>query len=470
MDPDDLSRRTLLRGAAVSALGVAASGAGPAFSQGGLPESERGIVSAIEAAAEPLPDIASDAFGSVIDRFADARVILLGESTHGTDQFYRARAAITERLIREHGFNIVALEADWPDTARIDAYVRHRAEMPTAITPFQRFPVWMWRNRAMRNFVDRLRVLNQQIDDPSRRAGVYGIDLYSLPSSMDAVVDFVRRHDPAALDEVRARYGCLAPWVDDPAAYGALAQRSPADTCSDEVVAVIEDVLRDCMSMIEGSDSALFDALQNARVVAASEAYYRAMYEGSVASWNLRDTHMFETLQAVLEARGPDAKAVVWAHNSHVGNAAATQMGRRGEINIGQLSRDAFGNDAVLVGFGTDRGTVTAAHEWNGATNTMRVRPSVPESWGALMREAEPDRFFLNIRNGAGLAEALGPWRPERFIGVIYRPQTELVSHYAEVSLSAQFDAYFWFEETDAVEPLPAVELVAMPETYPFAL
>ena len=472
-----LSRRTLLQGAAVSALGLPTLGSGRAQGQAGrLPEDgrlsdeERGIVASIDAAAEPLPEIASDGFASFIDRFAEARVILLGESTHGTDEFYRARAAITERLIAEHGFTVVAIEADWPDAARIDAYVRGRAAVPPAIPPFQRFPVWMWRNRAMRDFVDRLHALNQGFDDPERRAGIYGLDLYSLPSSMDAVVDFVRRHDPEALDEVRARYGCLAPWVDDPAAYGAMAQHSPADTCSEEVVSVVRDVIRERMGMLEASDAALFDALRNAQVVAASEAYYRAMYEGSVASWNLRDTHMFETLQAVLEARGPDAKAVVWAHNSHIGNAAATQMGRRGEINIGQLCREAFGSEAVLIGLGTDRGTVTAAHDWNGEAQEMQVRPSISESWGALMREAAPDRFFLDIRNAPDLADALDSWRPERFIGVIYRPETERVSHYAEAGLSEQFDAYLWFEETQAVAALPAAEVEAMPETYPFAL
>ena len=464
MDHRALSRRTLLGHAA--ALGLA--GAAPrAVAQHEATEDP--AVALIDAAAEPLPPIADDGFARVADRFADAKVVLMGESTHGTDEFYRARAALTERLIAEHGFEIVAIEADWPDAARIDAYIRGRDALPPAITPFQRFPVWMWRNRAVRDFVDRLHDLNAE-RDPADRAGVYGLDLYSLPSSMDAVVDFVRRHDPAALDEVRARYGCLAPWADDPAAYGALARRSSVDSCAEDVVSVIEDVLTERFATIGASDRALFDALQNARVVAGSEAYYRAMYEGSTASWNLRDRHMFDTLQAVFRARGPGAKAVVWAHNSHVGDARATAMGERGEINIGQLCREEYGRDAVLVGFGTDRGTVTAAHEWGGEMQTMTVLPSIPESWGALMRQPRPQRFFLDLRQPPDLAAALEPSRPERFIGVIYRPATELISHYAEAALSRQFDAYLWFEETRAVEPLPAVEIEAMPETYPFAL
>jgi erythromycin esterase-like protein len=243
------------------------------------------------------------------------------------------------------------------------------------------------------------------------------------------------------------------------------------DTCSEDVVSVIDEVLKERMNYIEGNDAALFHAVQNARVVAASEAYYRAMYEGSVASWNLRDTHMFETLQAVLEARGPDARAVVWAHNSHIGDAAATEMGQRGEINIGHLCRREYGDDAVLVGFGTYHGTVTAASEWGGPTETKKVRPSIPESWGVLMREAAPDRFVLDIRNAAGPLEAvLRPRRQERFIGVIYRPESERVSHYAGASLADQFDAFVWFEATKAVEPLPTAEIEAMPPTYPFAM
>ena len=472
-----ISRRVLLQGGAGAALaGTAAprirTPAAAGTSEAALLESiDRRIVALIEGSNEPLPEIADDTFARFVDRFADARVILLGESSHGTDEFYRARAAITERLVREHGFNIVAVEADWPDAARVDAYLRGHADMPSPITPFQRFPTWMWRNRAVRAFVDRLHEINQTFDDPDRMAGFYGLDLYSLPSSMDAVVDFVQRHDPSALDEVRRRYGCLAPYADDPAVYGRLARTEQLDSCAQEVVSVIEEVLKERLAYIEASDAALFSALQNARVVASSEAYYRAMYEGSVASWNLRDTHMFETLQAVLEARGAGAKAVVWAHNSHIGNADATEMGMMGEINIGSLCRDAYGDEAVLIGFGTDRGTVTAASKWDGPQETKTVRPSIPGSWGALMREADPDRFLLDIRHaGDPLDESMRRARPERFIGVIYRPETERISHYSQASLSRQFDAYLWFEETRAVEPLPAAEIEAMPATYPFAL
>ena len=271
---------------------------------------------------------------------------------------------------------------------------------------------------------------------------------------------------------MRQRYGCLAPWVDDPVAYDRLARSPEFDSCAHEVVSVVEDVLEDRMAFLERNDLAYCHALQNARVVAASEAYYRAMHEGSAASWNLHDTHMFETLQAVLQARGPGARAVVWAHNSHIGDASETRMGQMGEINIGQLCRQAYGDEAVLIGLGTDRGTVTAASAWDGPTELKQVRPSLPDSWGALMREARSDRFFLPLRGAARapIVQAIGEWRPERFIGVIYRPETERLSHYAAAMLPQQFDAYLWFEVTQAVEPIPAVELDAMPATYPFAL
>jgi erythromycin esterase-like protein len=476
----DATRRGLLKSSVLGALAGMVSGffSGQARAQDreeamhqAQEARDRRTVELIEAAAEPLPAIGEDGFATFIDRFKNARVILLGEESHGTDEFYRARAAITARLVREHGFNIVALEADWPDAARVDAYVRGRTDRPGMLSPFQRFPTWMWRNRAMRDFVDRLHEINAAIDAPEKKAGVYGLDLYSLPSSMDAVVDFFDRYDPDAAEEVRRRYGCLAPWVDDPATYGALARSPRLDSCSEEVVSVIGEMLQERLDHIQASDIAYFNALQNARVVAAGEAYYRAMYEGSVASWNLRDTHMFETLQAVLEARGDDSRAVVWAHNSHIGNAAATEMGMRGEINIGQLARERFGEGAVLIGFGTDTGTVTAATDWNGPAETKRVRPALPESFGALMREAQGERFLLDLRNGGeALRAALARTRLERFIGVIYRPETERWSHYTDASLSRQFDAYLWFQETTAVEPLPAHEIEGMPETYPFAL
>ncbi len=429
------------------------------------------VFRAVSRAAEPLPPIADENFAAFVDRFADARVILLGEESHGTDEFYRARSAITQRLVRQHGFTVVALEADWPDAARMDSYVRGHSELPNLPSPLVRFPAWMWRNRAIMQFLEELKGINASLPDPQRQAGIYGLDLYSLPSSMDAVVGFLDRIDPGAAAEVRERYGCLAPWAEQPEMYGALTQRAGIDTCSEDVISVIEDLLGQRFDHLKTNDLAYFDALQNARVVAAAESYYRAMYEGNIESWNLRDTHMFETLEAVLAARGDSAKAVVWAHNSHIGNAAATEMGQSGEINIGQLAKERFGAGAVSIGFGTANGTVTAAHDWNTPGIAMQVSEPVEGSYGALMQQAGHERFLLDLRNAnQDLQDLLSEDRPERFIGVIYRPETELLSHYADAALARQFDAFVWFETTTAVEPVPLAELQNLPVTHPLSV
>ena len=470
MRSPSLSRRHLLAsGAALALLGAARPGLAQ---EGGAPApaGDAELASRIAAVAEPLPAITDPDFARFIDRYAGARVVLMGEETHGTDDFYRARAAMTERLVREHGFTVVAVEADWPDAARIDGHLRGHDPLASSDTPFPRFPAWMWRNRPVEDLIGRLRAFNEEVGDPARQASFHGLDLYSLPSSMDAVEEFAQRHDPAALEEIRARYGCLAPWADDPQTYGALARSSPHDTCAADVSSVATDVLGRRLGEVETADPRVFDAFMNARVVAASEAYYRAMYEGGAASWNLRDTHFFETLLHVLEARGDGAKAVVWAHNSHIGDARATGMSERGEINIGQLAREHFGEEAVLIGFGTDRGTVTAATEWNAPPQVMEVNPSLDGSWGALMREVGPERFFLDLRAlDPELAEALSQGRIERFIGVLYLRETELWSHYVEAALGRQFDGYVWLEETQAVEWLTQEELEALPPTHPFA-
>jgi erythromycin esterase-like protein len=466
--PIAISRRGLLSSGAAT-VSLLAFGSTPLLAQSGQGDAE--VAQGIREVAEPLPAVTDPEFARLIDRYAGAKVVLLGEASHGTDEFYRARTAITERLVREHGFTVVALEADWPDAARMDAYVRGREPLPAPDTPFPRFPVWMWRNQAVEDLMARLRAFNEETAEPERQVGIYGLDLYSLPSSMDAVMEYARRHDPEALAEIQTRYGCLAPYVDDPASYGAMARGPAADTCAQDVASVAEEVLTRRLGEVEGSEPAVFDAFMNARVVAASEAYYRAMYEGSVASWNLRDTHMFETLQRVLEARGPEAKAVIWAHNSHIGDARATGMGAMGEHNLGQLSRQEWGEDAVLIGFGTDHGTVTAATAWDSAPETMEVNPSLPGSWGALMNEVGLESFFLDLQAlPAPLQEALTNERIERFIGVLYLRETELPSHYISSALVREYDGYIWIGETAAVEPLTQADFENLPEGHPFAL
>ena len=430
-------------------------------------------VAALRAAAEPLPHPAdADAFGRLFDRFGEARVVLLGEATHGTSEFYRARAAITRRLIDHHGFNIVAVEADWPDATRIDNYVRHRAPRPRRGDVFARFPTWMWRNVEVLEFADWLRGYNDTRDEHDR-VSFHGLDIYSLGESIHAVLSYLERVDPGAAAEARRRYGCLTPWQDAPADYGRAALSAGNGDCERSTVVQLQALLANRVDYIARDGEDWFDAVQNARVVRAAERYYREMYRSSAESWNLRDRHMFGTLQALLAHRGDDAKAVVWAHNSHVGNAAATAMGWQGEFNIGELCRMAHGDDAVLIGFGTDRGTVAAASAWNGDMEIKQVTPARAESFEAAFRDTGIERFLVEWRDRRGkeaLVAALRQPRIERAIGVVYRPETELLSHYFDAVMAEQFDAFIWFAQTRAVTPLGPEHAHGAPETWPFGL
>jgi len=435
----------------------------------------------IARAAEALPDFDDPAFGALFDRFAQSRVVLLGESSHGTSEFYRARDAITRRLVEHHGFRIVATEADWPDMAVMNRHVRHRPARASADRPFTRFPTWMWRNREFEALVQWLYQHNAD-QAPVERAGLYGLDLYSMGSSIRAVIDYLDKVDPDAAREARERYACLMPWTHEPAEYGRLALQAGHAPCEEDVVAMLLELLekrRDYLGQDGPGDAASwFDATQNARLVRNAEKYYRTMYYGAAESWNQRDRHMFETLQQLLVAGGPDARAVVWAHNSHIGDARHTDMGMRGELNLGQLCRQEWGKRASLIGFGTHTGTVAAASNWDEPMQVMDVRLSMAGSYERAFHEASNEaskqsRFLVDLRAGVhdDLRGELQSPRLERFIGVVYRPETERFSHYAQAVLPAQFDAYVWFDETQAVDALPTrTRAEALPDTYPFGL
>jgi protein-L-isoaspartate(D-aspartate) O-methyltransferase len=408
----------------------------------------------IGAAAEPLPDFEHADFARAFDRFAAKRVVLLGEASHGTSEFYRARDAITRRLIKAHGFSIVAVEADWPDAAALDRYVRHRPARAAPEAPFQRFPTWMWRNTDVDAFLDWLRSHNEALAE-ERMTGFYGLDLYNMSGSIAAVLEYLETVDPTAAAVARQRYGCLTPWQKEPATYGRAVLTASYRNCEREVIEQCRALLAKRLDYAQQDGERFLDAAQNARLIASAERYYRIMYYGGAESWNLRDTHMFETLEHLLEARGPQAKAVVWAHNSHIGDARHTEMGSvREELNIGQLCRERFGEEAALIGFGTHTGTVAAASDWDGDMQVMRVRPSHADSYERLFHDSDVPRFLLDLRSDRAVRKRLVEPRLERFIGVIYRPGTELMSHYAEASLAQQFDAFVWFDETTAITPL----------------
>jgi protein-L-isoaspartate(D-aspartate) O-methyltransferase len=424
--------------------------------------------------AEPFHEMEDVRLEPLLERIGDAHVVLLGEATHGTSEFYRMRARISRELITRKGFNMIAVEADWPDMSLVDQQIRGWEGVALRAPAFSRFPRWMWRNVEMQGFIHWLSKHNQGMDDFSRRVSIHGLDVYSLYNSIGVVLDYLERVDPAAAQTARIRYGCLTPWERDPATYGRAAVTARIESCENEVVEMLEDLLRQRMPYARHDGTAFFDAAQNARVVQNAERYYRVMYLGSRESWNLRDQHMFDTLGYLMAERGEDSKAIVWAHNSHVGNASATEMGLRGEFNIGQLVREEYGDDAFLLGFGTDHGTVAAASNWDEAMQRMEVRPSHADSYERLCHETGHPAFLLPLGRtaGAGVRDALFEPHLERAIGVIYRPETELLSHYFQASLPLQFDEYVWIDESRAVEPLPShgPEGSEVPETYPFGL
>jgi len=426
----------------------------------------------IAARCEPFDDLDHADLRPLLDRIGDAKVVLIGESTHGTSEFYRMRARITRELIERKGFNIVALEADWPDASAIDRHVRGAEQSPLRGTPFARFPSWMWRNQETRAFVDWLADYNRGVARSGHKVSVHGLDLYSLNNSIGAVLDYLDRVDPETAATARVRYGCFSPWETDPATYGRAVVAGEMAGCESAAISILNGLFAQRMQYIEQDGESYFDAERNAVVIREAERYYREMYYGSRESWNLRDCHMFDTLRAVLKHRGKDARCVVWAHNSHVGDARATEMGTRGELNLGQLVREEYGERSYRIGMGTDRGTVAAAHNWDDPMQVMTVRPSHEDSYEQLCHRSGVGQFLLPLRrrHNQAINEALRTPHLQRAIGVIYRPQTEMLSHYFQATLPAQFDEFIWFDQTQAIEAIRTEEVAGVPETYPFGL
>lgn len=451
-------------------------------------------VDAVRAAARPLHGPRDDTDADhepLLALIGDAPLVLLGEASHGTHEFYRERARITRRLIEQKGFSAVAIEGDWPDAYRVNRYVRGASEdgsADAALAGFRRFPTWMWRNTVVAGFVDWLRGFNAQ-RAPAQRCGFYGLDLYSLHSSMAAVLAHLERSDPGAAARARERYACFDQFGEDSQVYGLMTGLGSADNCEAAVTDMLAELRRRAAAVAgapHGDAEAAFDAEQNARLVKNAEAYYRTMYQSEVSSWNQRDRHMMEMLSALRrhlarQSGTPAPKVVVWAHNSHLGDARATEMGEyRDELNLGQLVREHHGADAVLVGFSTHTGSVTAASDWGGRAERKAVRPSREDSVEGLMHATGLPRFLLPLRGDRPLAHALRLPRLERAIGVIYRPETERQSHYFFARLPQQFDALIHLDHSRALHPLEpepgwlaehqAALATEPPETYPSGL
>ncbi len=443
----------------------------PARRQPAAETSDQKLACSIADCAESFRSVELVNLDPLLRRIGNARVVLIGEATHGTSEFYRMRARISRELIVKKDFSFVAIEGDWPDAARVDHYVRHFEFPASEWTAFARFPVWMWRNNEVREFVDWLRTHNTKIP-AEQRVAFHGLDLYSLYNSIRAILKYLDDVDPAAARIARQRYGCLTPWQTDPATYGHAALTGSYRTCEEDVVHMLADLVHKHRQYGEHDGERFLDVVQNARLVANAERYYRIMYYGSRASWNLRDEHMFETLKTLQAFHGLQSKAIIWAHNSHVGDSAATEMSARGEYNIGHLCRNEYGASVYAIGFGTDSGTVAAASDWDAPMEIKTVRPSHAQSYEKLCHDTGQSCFLLNLHdarlNGAGVM--LSKPRLERAIGVIYRPETELASHYFQAALPQQFDEYIWFDRTNAVTPLGTAELKGLPDTYPFGL
>ena len=428
--------------------------------------------------AQPLSGDAND-FGKLLELIGDARFVLLGEATHGSHESYSERAAITRRLIAEKDFSILAIEADWPDSSRVHRYVRGAtvdANADKALSGFRRFPTWMWRNTVVVEFVEWLRDFNKSIEPKLAPVGFYGMDRYSLHASIEAVLKYLDKVDPDSARRARLRYSCFDHFGRNPQEYGYATTVGAIESCENAVVEQLVELQQKAAEFLrrdgEVAAEELFFAEQNARLVKDSERYYRAMFRGRASSWNLRDRHMVETIENLVAHLdgGRQPKAIVWAHNSHLGDARATEMSHYGEMNVGQLIRERFGDEAVLIGFSTYHGTVTAATDWGAPAERKNVQPALRGSYEDLFHETGLSRFWIDLR-GAGQIGVLQQRRIERAIGVIYRPESERLSHYFHARLPEQFDAIIHIDETRAVEPLERTgvwDSGELPETYPF--
>jgi erythromycin esterase-like protein len=437
------------------------------------------LTAAVTAAALPLGGGGAD-YDALLDLVGDARFVLLGEATHGTHEFYAERARITRRLIEEKGFAAVAVEADWPDAYRVNRYVRGGSEdgdAERALAGFQRFPNWMWRNTDVAEFVEWLRSHNAG-QASAAQAGFYGLDLYSLFTSIEEVLRYLDDVDPDAAAQARKRYACFDHYVEDSQHYAYATGVGMSDSCEQGVVAQLQQMQQRALDYMQrggaDADDEFFYAQQNARLVKNAEEYYRTMFRGRISSWNLRDSHMAETLHALAahlsSKRAQPARIVVWEHNSHIGDARATEVSEHGEWNVGELARKAYDGDTRLIGFSTYEGTVTAASAWDGPAEHKRVRPGLAGSYEEVMHSTGIARFLLPLQSPGAARDALMERRLERAIGVLYLPQTERQSHYFRAQLPRQFDALIHIDRTHAVKPLDAGggwHSIEPPETYP---
>lgn len=427
------------------------------------------LVHVIDESSLPFSINEDSSFLNILEKIGDSRMVLIGEATHGTKEFYQIRAEITRQLIVQKGFMAVAIEGDWPDAYQVNRYLKGFGDKDTpeqALESFSRFPTWMWRNTTILPFLRWLRNYNDEIPVLNRKIGFYGLDLYSLHSSMQAVIEYLQKIDPQAAKRAKDRYACFDHLSFDPEVYGYLTNMGIKESCIKKAIEQLFDLQNNALNFMSKdgipAEEEYFYATQNARLVKNAEIYYRTHFEGRVSSWNIRDTHMAETLTILSnhleKSFNKPAKIIVWAHNSHVGDARATEMGEQGEINIGQLIREQYDEDSYLIGFSTYQGFVTAASKWGGKAMRKPINPGIPGSYEELFHHVKYDNFLLNLTDDKQLEHYLHIPRLQRAIGVIYRPDTERESHYFFTRLPYQFNSLIHIDQTSAVEPLKSNE------------
>lgn len=423
------------------------------------------LISVLDVKSVPLLMNDESSYTSLLESIDDARMVLIGEATHGTQEFYQIRAEITRQLILKKGFMAVAIEGDWPDAYQVNRYLKGIGDQNNpelALKSFSRFPTWMWRNTTVLSFLLWMRSHNEKISSINKKVGFYGLDLYSLHTSMQSVIEYLQKVDPNAAKRAVERYACFDHLGFTPETYGYLTSTGIKEPCIKKAVEQLLDLQQNAFSLMSKdgipAEEEYFYATQNARLVKNAEIYYRAHFEGRVSSWNIRDTHMAETLNILSnhleKSYKKPAKIIVWAHNSHVGDARATEMNEQGEINIGQLIREEYGEESYLIGFSTYQGFVTAASKWDGKAHHKTVTPALQSSYEELFHHVKHNNFILNLENDKELEHYLHFPRLQRAIGVIYRPDTERMSHYFFSRLPYQFDTIIHIDQTTAVEPL----------------
>ncbi len=428
-----------------------------------------------------LPININDDYNILLQKAKDAKIVLIGEASHGSQDFYSTRAELTKRLIKEKDFNAVAVEADWPDAYKINRYVQKNGEGITALEAlddFKRFPTWMWRNTIVLEFISWLNNYNSILNE-NNRVGFYGLDLYSLHGSINAVINYLEKVDPEAAKRARYRYSCFDHYGEDPQSYGYAANFNITESCETEVVDQLSELYNQSFNYIKKdgfvAEDEFFFAEQNAKIAKNAEEYYRSMFKGHVVTWNLRDEHMMQTLESLdkhISHKIGAAKIVVWEHNSHLGDARATEMSQRGELNVGQLVKEKYGKKSFSIGFTTNTGTVTAASNWGEIAERKKIRPGLNNSYEELFHQTKIPKFIIlseETKNDPELKRILKS-KLERAIGVIYLPRSERISHYFFADIAEQFDAVIHIDNTTAVEPIDknsTWEKGELPETFP---